>query len=441
MKPIIAIIGRPNVGKSTLFNALTRTRDALVADTPGITRDRLFGDGRVGSRPTILVDTGGLADGPEPLPALVSQQVLRAASEADGVILLVDAREGFNPADSAIAGKLRRLGKPVFLAVNKTEGLDPIQAGVDFYALGMGQPLLISSAHGQGLGALMEAVLAPFAHELPDPSGEIAAGVIRLSVIGRPNVGKSTLINRMLGEDRMLVFDQPGTTRDTVATPLRRGGQDYLLIDTAGVRRRSHVSEGIEKLSVIKTLRAVERSDVALLLIDAQEAVTEQDASLLGIVLQRGRALVLAVNKWDGLDSSQRRRIRAEIERKLRFVGFAEIHYISALHGSGVGMLFPAIERAYASSVVRVPTPELTRIVGEAVSKHPPPLVRGRRIKLRYAHMGGQQPPTVVVHGSQTDSVPDSYRRYLENAIRKALHLSGTPIRIAFRRAPNPYAQ
>lgn len=441
MKPIIAIIGRPNVGKSTLFNALTRSRDALVADTPGLTRDRILGDGRFGSRPHILVDTGGLTDGPEILPALVSQQALRAAAEADAVILVADARQGQNPADSTIAEKLRRLGKPVFLALNKTEGLDRDQAAADFYALGMGQPLLIASAHGQGLEALVEAVLAPFAHELPDPCAEIPAGVIRLSVIGRPNVGKSTLINRMLGADRMLVFDQPGTTRDSVATSLRRGGQDYLLIDTAGVRRRSHVSQRIEKLSVIKTLQAVERSDVALLLIDAQEAVTEQDASLLGIMIERGRALVVAANKWDGLDSSQRQRIRGEIERKLRFVGFAEIHTISALHGSGVGMLFPAIERAYASSVIRVPTPELTRIVGEAVSKHPPPLVRGRRIKLRYAHMGGQQPPTVVVHGNQTDSVPDSYRRYLENAIRKALRLTGTPIRIAFRRAPNPYAQ
>ncbi|MGH8615913.1 MAG: ribosome biogenesis GTPase Der [Gammaproteobacteria bacterium] len=440
MKPVIAIIGRPNVGKSTLFNALTRSQDALVADTPGLTRDRIFGDGHLGGRPYILVDTGGLTDGPALLPALVSQQALRAAAEADAVILVADARQGQNPADSTIAEKLRRLGKPVFLALNKTEGLDPDQAAADFYALGIGQPLLIASAHGQGLEALMEAVLAPFAHELPDPSA-IPAGVIRLSVIGRPNVGKSTLINRMLGEDRMLVFDQPGTTRDSVATPLRRGGKDYLLIDTAGVRRRSHISQRIEKLSVIKALRAVERSDVALLLIDGREAVTDQDASLLGIMIERGRALVVAVNKWDGLDSSQRQRIRAEIERKLRFVGFAEIRYISALHGSGVGMLFPAIERAYASSVVRVATPELTRIVGEAVNKHPPPLVRGRRIKLRYAHMGGQQPPTVVIHGNQTDSVPDSYRRYLENAIRKALGLTGTPIRIAFRRAPNPYAE
>lgn len=441
MKPIIAIVGRPNVGKSTLFNALTRTRDALVADTPGLTRDRIFGNGRLGGRPYILVDTGGLTDAPELLPTLVSQQALRAAAEADAVILVADARQGQNAADSTIAEKLRRLGKPVFLALNKTEGLDPDQAAGDFYALGIGQPLPIASAHGQGLDTLMEAVLAPFAHELPDSSAEIPAGVIRLSVIGRPNVGKSTLINRMLGEDRMLVFDQPGTTRDSVATPLHRGRQAYLLIDTAGVRRRSHVSQRIEKLSVIKTLRAVERSDVALLLIDAREAVTEQDASLLGIMIERGRALVVAVNKWDGLDSAQRQRIRAEIERKLRFVGFAEILYISALHGSGVGMLFPAIDRAYASSVVRVPTPELTRIVGEAVTKHPPPLVRGRRIKLRYAHMGGQQPPTVVVHGNQTDSVPDSYRRYLENAIRKALRLTGTPIRIAFRRAPNPYAE
>jgi len=440
MKPVIAIIGRPNVGKSTLFNALTRSQDALVADTPGLTRDRIFGDGHFGGRHYILVDTGGLTDSPALLPALVSQQALRAAAEADAVILVADARQGLSPADSTIAEKLRRLGKRVFLALNKTEGLDPDQAAADFYALGMGQPLLIASAHGQGLEALMEAVLAPFTHELPDPS-TIPAGVIRLSVIGRPNVGKSTLINRMLGEDRMLVFDQPGTTRDSVATPLRRGGQDYLLIDTAGVRRRSHVSQRIEKLSVIKALRAVERSDVALLLIDAREAVTDQDASLLGIMIERGRALVVAVNKWDGLDSSQRQRIRVEIERKLRFVGFAEIRTISALHGSGVGMLFPAIERAYASSVVRVATPELTRIVGEAVNKHPPPLVRGRRIKLRYAHMGGQQPPTVVVHGNQTDSVPDSYRRYLENAIRKALGLTGTPIRIAFRRAPNPYAE
>ncbi|MGH8472618.1 MAG: ribosome biogenesis GTPase Der, partial [Gammaproteobacteria bacterium] len=420
--------------------ALTRSQDALVADTPGLTRDRIFGDGHLGGRPYILVDTGGLTDGPALLPTLVSQQALRAAAEADAVILVADARQGQNPADSTIAEKLRRLGKPVFLALNQTEGLDPAQPAADFYALGMGQPLLIASAHGQGLEALMEAVLAPFAHELPDPSA-IPAGVIRLSVIGRPNVGKSTLINRMLGEDRMLVFDQPGTTRDSVATPLRRGGKDYLLIDTAGVRRRSHISQRIEKLSVIKALRAVERSDVALLLIDAREAVTDQDASLLGIMIERGRALVVAVNKWDGLDSSQRQRIRAEIERKLRFVRFAEIRYISALHGSGVGMLFPAIERAYASSVVRVATPELTRIVGEAVNKHPPPLVRGRRIKLRYAHMGGQQPPTVVVHGNQTDSVPDSYRRYLENAIRKALDLTGTPIRIAFRRAPNPYAE
>ena len=441
MIPVIALVGRPNVGKSTLFNRLTRSRDALVADVPGLTRDRKYGDGRLGARPFIVVDTGGLSGDRENLDALMAEQSWQAVEEADRIFFLVDGREGAGGGDEAIAAALRRTGKQVTLVVNKADGIDVEAATAEFYALGMGEPRPISAAHGRGVGKLLDDALA----DIPLPGAESAEGAdglddsIRVAVVGRPNVGKSTLINRILGEERVLAYDMPGTTRDSIFIPFERDGSVYTLIDTAGVRRRARVSEAVEKFSVIKTLQAVAEANVVVLVLDAREGVGEQDATLAGYIAEKGRALVIAVNKWDGLDTHARERIREQLDRKLPFLGFASLHFISALHGSGVGDLFPDIEAAYDSATRDFPTPELTRILEQVVHEHQPPLIRGRRIKLRYAHQGGRNPPVIVIHGNQTERVPEAYRRYLVNSFRNALRLVGTPVRIEFRTGSNPF--
>lgn len=437
MTPIIALVGRPNVGKSTLFNRLTRTREALVADTPGLTRDRQYGAGRVGERPYLVVDTGGLSGEQETLQGMVAEQTLLAVSESDVVLFLVDGRAGISATDEEIAKRLRRYGKSIFLVVNKMEGLDAALSGAEFHRFGLGQPHAISSAHGQGVSELMEAVLA----KLPEPEQETpdTHQGIKIAIAGRPNVGKSTLVNRILGEDRVLVFDEPGTTRDSIYIPFERKQRQYVLIDTAGVRRRGKVTETIEKFSVIKTLQAIESAQVVIFVFDAQQGITDQDTHLLGFILDAGRALVIAVNKWDGLTLEDRSRIKQEIERKLPFLDFAKIHFISARQGTRVADLFGSVDKAYAAASKKLSTPELTRILEQAIKTHQPPLVHGRRIKLRYAHQGGHNPPLIIIHGNQTDSVPDSYKRYLASSFREALGLMGTPVRVEFKSSENPY--
>ncbi len=438
MKPVIALVGRPNVGKSTLFNVLTRSRDALVADMPGLTRDRQYGQGVVGDHPFIVVDTGGLTGGEEGVDALMAKQVRQAIEEAHTVLFLVDARDGLTPGDQAIATMLRQGGKRIFLVVNKTDGGDPALLSAEFHSLGIGAPHTIAAAHGRGVRQLMETVLAdlPIAEEPP----EAEAPGIRVAFIGRPNVGKSTLVNRVLGEERVVVCDLPGTTRDSILVPLERDGRQFTLIDTAGVRRRARVHETIEKFSVIKTLQSIEAAHVVVMLLDAREGITEQDATLLGFALDAGRAIVVAVNKWDGLAPEQRERIKQELKLKLPFLDFAETFFISALHGTGVGNLFDAVVRAYASATVDLSTPDLTRLLESAIARFQPPLVRGRRIKLRYAHQGGRNPPAIIIHGNQTESVPGSYQRYLSNFFRQELKLVGTPVRVEFKSGKNPFA-
>ncbi|HHW78247.1 MAG TPA: ribosome biogenesis GTPase Der [Xanthomonadaceae bacterium] len=442
MLPVIALVGRPNVGKSTLFNSLTRTRNALVADLPGLTRDRQYGIGQRGPGPYVVVDTGGLTGEDEGLSGLVARQAWRAIEEADAVLLLVDGRAGLTTTDEEIAGQLRRAGKSVHLVINKAEHRDPDLLSADFHALGLDQLHVIAAVHNQGVETLMEEVFA--ALPATGEAGEAAAseepeGVIRLAVVGRPNVGKSTLVNRLLGEERMLACDLPGTTRDSVAVPFERDGQRYVLMDTAGVRRRARVSETVEKFSVIKALQAIEQSHVVVLVLDARQGIGEQDASLLGLILDSGRALALAVNKWDRLDPDIRSQVKRDLDRRLGFLDFARIHFISALHGTGVGELLTSVREAHAAAIRKLSTPELTRILEDALAAHQPPLVHGHSIKLRYAHQGGQNPPLVVIHGNRIEHVPDSYRRYLAGVYRKRLDLWGTPIRIEFRSGENPY--
>jgi GTP-binding protein len=439
MIPVIALVGCPNVGKSTLFNRLTRTRDALVADVPGLTRDRKYGDGRVGDWPFIVIDTGGLSGETEDLDGLMAQQAWQAISEADLVFFLVDGRAGLTASDEMVAMALRRTGKSAVLVVNKTDGVDIDTALAEFHALGLGDPVPIAAAHGRGITALMSRAMESLPAAVTDAGAEPDSGRIRVAVAGRPNVGKSTLINRMLGEERVLAFDQPGTTRDSIFIPFARDGVDYTLIDTAGVRRRARVHEAIEKFSVIKTLQAIDAANVVILVLDAHQGIGDQDASLAGYIAEKGRALVVAVNKWDGLQPHERSDLVAQLERKLPFLDFATTCFISARHGTGVGDLFPEINSAYAAATRELSTPELTSILEQAVQEHQPPLVRGRRIKLRYAHQGGRNPPLIVIHGNQTERLPDSYRRYLVNVFRKALRLSGTPIRIEFKTGSNPY--
>lgn len=439
MLPVIALIGRPNVGKSTLFNRLTRSRDAIVADYPGLTRDRQYGFGKLGPVPYIVIDTGGVAGGEEGIEELMVGQTVRALKEADVAIVMVDGRSGRNSADEHVAALARKHAKSAWLAVNKSEGLDQDIAAGEFHRLGLGDPVAISAAHGDRISSLMDEVLAPFvdaAGETPDPTADRP---LSIAVIGRPNVGKSTLINRLLGEERLVVFDQPGTTRDSVAVPFERNGNKYVLIDTAGVRRRSRVHETVEKFSIVKALQAMERAQVVIPVMDASEGVTDQDVSLIGLAMERGRAMVVVANKWDGLDSDQRRHLKEDLDRKLPFLDFAERMTISALHGTAVGDLLPAVQRAYRAATRDLSTTELTKELEYAVAAHAPPLVRGRRIRLRYAHQGGRNPPVIVIHGNQTDKLPDAYRRYLINRFRKAFRLKGTPVRLAFKTSDNPF--
>jgi GTPase len=437
MLPVIALVGRPNVGKSTLFNFLTGTRDALVADLPGLTRDRKYGYGRNYSIPYLVVDTGGLVVDAQGVEQLMAKQTLRAIEEADKVLFMVDSREGLTPSDHFIAQTLRKLGKSVIVAANKAEGIDASTAAADFHSLGLGEPRAISSTHGDGVRSLIEMALDGIgASAEEDASGP---DDIRVAVIGRPNVGKSTLINRLLGEERLIAFDQPGTTRDAVFVPFERDGRKYMLIDTAGVRRRARVEEAVEKFSVIKALQAIDSANVVIGVIDAHDTVAEQDASLFGMVAERGRALIIAVNKWDGIPTDKRDEIRAGLDLRLPFLDFAPVHFISALHGTGVGELMRAVSHAYDASMREMPTPELTRVLETALQQHQPPLVRGRRIKLRYAHQGGRNPPIIVVHGNQVQHVPDAYRRYLSNVFRKNFRLEGTPVRVEFRADDNPF--
>jgi len=444
MLPVIALIGRPNVGKSTLFNRLTRSRDALVADFPGLTRDRQYGFGKVGPVPYLVIDTGGVAGGETGISELMVQQTVRALKEADIAIVLVDGRTGLTAADERVAELARQHAEATWLVANKVEGMDPDMATVEFHGLGLGEPVAISAAHGDRVSALMDEILAPFVQpEEQAPPDEAQAPLtdhpLRIAVIGRPNVGKSTLINRLLGEDRLVVYDQPGTTRDSIAVPFERDGRSFVLVDTAGVRRKGKVFETVEKFSVIKALQAMERAEVVIMVVDAQEGVTEQDVSLTGLIVERGRALLVVANKWDGLDPDQRIRVREQMDRRLPFLDFAERMTISALHGSGVGDLLPAAERAYSAAIRDLPTAELTRELQNAVRAHEPPLVRGRRIRLRYAHQGGRNPPVIVIHGNQTERVPEAYRRYLINRFRKAFRLMGTPVRLTFKTSENPY--
>ncbi|NCF24541.1 MAG: ribosome biogenesis GTPase Der [Gammaproteobacteria bacterium] len=439
MLPVIALIGRPNVGKSTLFNRLTRSRDALVADYPGLTRDRKFGFGKLGPIPYLVIDTGGVAGGEVGIEEHTAGQTVRALEEADAAIVMVDARDGLTAADEHVADLARRHAKRVWLAVNKAEGLDAAVASSEFHSLGIGAPHAVSAAHGDHVSALIEAVLDEFEVEADEPEQEADDEELRIAVIGRPNVGKSTLVNRLLGEERLVVFDQPGTTRDSVAVPFERNDRKYVLIDTAGIRRRARVHEAIEKFSVIKALQAIEQAQVVIAVLDAHEGITEQDVSLLGLVLERGRALVVVTNKWDGLSAAERKHVRDELDRRLPFLDFAERITISALHGTAVGDLLPAVERACKAAMSDLSTTELTRELESAVTAHPPPLVRGRRIRLRYAHQGGRNPPVIVIHGNQTERVPEAYRRYLINRFRKAFKLRGTPVRLSFKTSENPY--
>jgi GTPase len=436
MLPVIALVGRPNVGKSTLFNVLTGTRDAIVADVPGLTRDRQYGFGRVGPLPFVVIDTGGLVQNPSGIEAQMRAQTERAVQEADRLIFIVDARAGLTAADEFVARELRRSGKPVTLAVNKAEGLDSDSAAADFHAFGFGAPFAVSASHGQGCETLMEHVLSGFAAE---PPVQDQTGAIRIAIIGRPNVGKSTLVNRLLGEERVIASEEPGTTRDSILVPFERDGRAFLLIDTAGVRRRARVEDVVERASVAKTLQAIAEAHVVILVLDAHDTVAEQDASVLGLALERGRALIIAVNKWDGIAPEQREQIQRQLALRLDFVPFAPLHFISARHGTGVGELMHSTVRAYEAAMRTMPTRELTRTLEQALSVHQPPLVRGRRIKLRYAHQGGRNPPRIVIHGNQTASVPDAYTRYLANVFRKAYDLFATPVVIEYRTDTNPY--
>lgn len=437
MKPVIALVGRPNVGKSTLFNQLTKSRDALVADLPGLTRDRKYGDARIEDKSFIVIDTGGIGEGEQGIDAYMAEQSRHAIAEADIVFFLVDARVGLTGADQEIATELRALSKRVHLVVNKIDGIQEEAALAEFHQLGMGEIFGIAASHGRNVAAMMLQVLAEFPPDEPDAPLEETG--IKIAIVGRPNVGKSTLVNRMLGEDRVVVFDMPGTTRDSIYIPFERREKRYTLIDTAGVRRRGRLEEGVEKFSVIKTLQAIKDAHVVVVVLDARENIVDQDLHMLGFVLQSGRALVLAINKWDGMSDYEREMVKKEMDRRLDFVPWARVHLISAKHGTGVGDLYPSIERAYASATIRVPTNRLTQILEGAIEQHQPPLVSGRRIKLRYAHMGGQNPPIIVIHGNQTAEVPHTYKRYLENIFRKVLKIEGTPIAIEFKTGDNPF--
>ncbi|MFC2552949.1 MAG: ribosome biogenesis GTPase Der [Rodentibacter sp.] len=474
--PVVALVGRPNVGKSTLFNRLTRTRDALVADFPGLTRDRKYGHAHIAGHEFIVIDTGGIDGTEEGVEEKMAEQSLLAIEEADVVLFLVDARAGLTAADIGIANYLRqRQNKTTVLVANKTDGIDADSHCAEFYQLGLGEIEKIAASQGRGVTQLMEQVLAPFAERLEsaeeiEPTSEDAQDEweqaldfdfaestalidevledeaeeqdknIKIAIVGRPNVGKSTLTNRILGEDRVVVYDLPGTTRDSIYIPMERDGQAYTLIDTAGVRKRGKVHLAVEKFSVIKTLQAIQDANVVLLVIDARENISDQDLSLLGFILNAGRSLVIVVNKWDGLGQDVKERVKSELDRRLDFIDFARVHFISALHGSGVGNLFDSVKEAYACATQKMTTSMLTRILQMATDEHQPPMVAGRRIKLKYAHPGGYNPPIIVVHGNQMEKLPDSYKRYLSNYYRKSLKIIGSPIRLLFQEGSNPFA-
>ena len=507
MLPVVALVGRPNVGKSTLFNRLTRTRDALVADFPGLTRDRKYGQANYDGYQFIVIDTAGVHGDEEGIDAEMASQSLRAIDEADVVLFMVDARDGITAADMGIATHLRRLGKKAYVVANKIDGIDANAARADFFELGLGDVHGIAAAHGRGVEQLLQECFDPLLDEYPDVrirnagSDDVAVNLdaegnpidsdgnivepdedgnvydgdgnivdadgniidhegniigqlgdrshdeidydalpLKLAIVGRPNVGKSTLTNRILGEERVVVYDMPGTTRDSIYIPMEREGRQYILIDTAGVRRRGRIDETVEKFSVIKTLQAIEDANVVIAVIDARETVSDQDLNLIGFALNAGRSIVIAVNKWDGLSHDHREEIKRELDRRLGFVDFARVHFISALHGSGVGNLFESVLEAYASASARVGTAKLTRILETAVEDHQPPLVSGRRVKLKYAHAGGYNPPRVIIHGNQVDSLPGSYKRYLMNYFRKSLAVMGTPIKVEFKESVNPFA-
>ncbi|MCW8934188.1 MAG: ribosome biogenesis GTPase Der [Gammaproteobacteria bacterium] len=439
MLPVIALVGRPNVGKSTLYNVLTKSRDALVADYPGLTRDRKYGHAQYNDKTYILIDTGGLSGESEELDEHMARQTLLAIDEANIVLLMVDGRAGITAADESIARQIRRLGKNIHLVINKTDGIDVQTAESDFASLGFSESYPIAASHKKGVTQLVEKLLTDWPEWEEDLDSKYKG--IRVAIAGKPNVGKSTLINRMLGEERVVVMDMPGTTRDSIFIPFEHDGKEYTLIDTAGVRRSTKVKETVEKFSVIKTLQAVDQSNVTIIMISAREGITDQDLHLLGYAIDSGRALIIVVNKWDGVDQDKKEQIKEELERRLSFVQFADIYFISALHGSNVGLLYKAINKAYDSATKNMPTSELTRILDNAVQAHQPPTIRGRRIKLRYAHQGGKNPPIVVVHGNQTDLLPKSYVRYLMNYFIDALKLIGTPMRMEFKTSDNPYAK
>ncbi len=444
MKPVIALVGRPNVGKSTLFNRLTRSRDALVADLPGLTRDRHYGEGRVGERPFLVIDTGGFEPvAKEGIMHEMAKQTKQAVAEADIVIFLVDGRQGLTPHDKTITDFLRKSGRSVMLVVNKSEGMKYTSVTADFYELGLGDPYVISAAHGDGVMDLVEESLdlafSKRTAEEEAPTQE--SDSIKLAIVGRPNVGKSTLVNTLLGEERVIAFDMPGTTRDSIEIDFERDGRSYTLIDTAGIRRRGKVFEAIEKFSVVKTLQSISEANVVLLLLDAQQDISEQDAHIAGFILESGRALVVGINKWDGLTSDKRDEIKMDIERKLNFLSFAKFHFISALKGTGIGPLIKSVNSAYAAATVNLSTPKLTRALLEAVEHQQPRRKASIRPKMRYAHQGGQNPPIVVIHGNALEAIDDSYKRYLEKHFRETFSLVGTPLRIEFRSGRNPFAK
>ena len=438
MLSTIALVGRPNVGKSTLFNALTRTRDALVADLPGLTRDRRYGYAHIGGRDTVVVDTGGLADDNDPIYRLISEQAAIAIEESDALVLVLDAREGLTGADQRIADRLRRHGKPILLAANKIDGLDETVAPAEFHALGLGDPIPLAALHRRGMGRVATALAGMLPRRDAPPVTRREDG-IRVCIIGRPNTGKSTLVNRLAGDTRVVAHDAPGTTRDSVEVPFEHGGQRYVLIDTAGIRRRSRVSETVEKFSVVKSLDAIARSDVAIVLLDAGAGLSDQDASLLGLVLDGGRAAVIAINKWDVPGREARDALRADARRRFAFAPFCPVCRVSALRGAGLAELLRRVDACHRSAFAKLAAPRLTRELESAVERTPPPLARGRRIKLRYAHQGGSNPPVIVVHGNRTDLVPAPYRRYLAGRFRAAFALVGTPLRIEFRTGENPF--
>jgi len=443
MIPTIVLVGRPNVGKSTLFNRLTKSRDALVADFPGLTRDRHYGRGLGASQPYLVVDTGGFEPNTDDgILKEMAKQTLQAIDEADAVIFLVDGRQGATPQDMDIANRLRKCKCPVLLAVNKTEGMQKAIVSADFHELGLGYPLSISSAHGEGVRDIIEEALENFKVEVEAPTTDYTGDKIpKVAIVGRPNVGKSTLVNALLGEERVIAFDEPGTTRDSIHIDLEKNGKHYTLIDTAGVRKRGRVFEAIEKFSVIKTIQAIEDANVVILVVDAQEGITEQDAHVAAYILDAGRALVVAINKWDGLKEDERDWVKREIDRKLMFLDFAEFHYISALRKKGLPELFKSVDIAYKAAFAKLATPQLTRVLIDALQQHQPPISKGIRPKLRYAHQGGSNPPIVVIHGSHVDGVKDAYTRFLEKTFRRTFQLSGTPLRVQYKQGSNPFAE